>query len=608
MVKVLCVHGVGHQEANLAWQTDWKQVIQQQLTDTHPADGVAAEFRFTSYDDYFAPAVGNLSALDVARAVVKLGGGVLPHARAFSLADYSDEARWTAGMVVVWVENDDVRDQAWNAFIGDVDDFQPDLVCAHSLGSLIAYDGFRRADGKVDGRTLLTFGSQLGNFFVRGAFAGQVNPFPTAAFWYHLYNDLDHVFTAPLDFDGFPTAGNFLQVETDFGSPLALALNHDAVNPGAPDNAYLSHPQARAQFWPRISAPAAAPAVSRAIKSVAKAAAKVPDAPPRRALLVGINEYPDPANRLEGCVNDVFLMSSVLQECGFEAEDIRVVLDDRATAAAVLERLHWLLDGTAAGDERFFFYSGHGARLPAYGADGKVERVDACLAPYDFAWNEATAITDDRLVNFYSQLPYDARFMMVLDSCYSGGMTRGGPRVRGLEPPDDIRHRMLRWDAAAQLWVPRELPPADQQAPEGEPGTGGPQAAATRLLGRAGALRILPRPRYVKVRQALGHRGPYKPVVYEACSAQESAYEYRHGVIPYGAFTYALAANLRRHGAAREPVTFKALLDETASTLQKTLDFDQHPVADGPSDILKANVPWQGAGGGATGKRRRGKR
>lgn len=61
-------------------------------------------------------------------------------------------------------------------------------------------------------------------------------------------------------------------------------------------------------------------------------------------------------------------MSALLQEAGFEAKDIRIVLDGRATARAVRERLHWLLDGTRAGDERLFFYSGHGAQIPAYGA------------------------------------------------------------------------------------------------------------------------------------------------------------------------------------------------------------------------------------------------
>src|SRR5262249_15242677 len=131
------------------------------------------------------------------------------------------------------------------------------------------------------------------------------------------------------------------------------------------------------------------------------------------------------------CVTDVFPRSPGRQEGGFAAEAIRVVPDDRATSAAIMERLHWLLDGTAAGDQRFFYYSGHGAQLPVYGAAGKVERVDACLVPFDFAWSRETAITDDRILDLYSQLPYDAYFMMVLDSCYSAGMTRGRRGRRG---------------------------------------------------------------------------------------------------------------------------------------------------------------------------------
>src|SRR5262249_1123066 len=117
--------------------------------------------------------------------------------------------------------------------------------------------------------------------------------------------------------------------------------------------------------------------------------------PLHRALLVGINEYPKEQDRLSGCVNDVFLMSSVLQESGFDAEDIRVVLDERATAAAIRERLEWLLDGASAGDQRVFFYSGHGAQLPGYNTQGQVNHVDACLVPVDFAWSRETAITDD---------------------------------------------------------------------------------------------------------------------------------------------------------------------------------------------------------------------
>jgi metacaspase-1 len=44
--------------------------------------------------------------------------------------------------------------------------------------------------------------------------------------------------------------------------------------------------------------------------------------PKRRALLVSINGYPDPTHKLNGCVNDVYSVSALLQENGFLPEDI----------------------------------------------------------------------------------------------------------------------------------------------------------------------------------------------------------------------------------------------------------------------------------------------
>jgi hypothetical protein len=222
--------------------------------------------------------------------------------------------------------------------------------------------------------------------------------------------------------------------------------------------------------------------------------------PERRALLVGINDYPDPENRLEGCVNDVFLMSSVLQESGFNPENIRVVLNERATAAGILERLEWLLEGAEAGDERVFYYSGHGAQIPGYGVGEKIDHLDECLVAYDFDWSRATSVTDDQFYDLYSQLPYETHFVAVLDCCHAGGMTRdSGLRVRGLTPPDDIRHRMMKWNATEGMWETRALGPANEDAAKWKNKTGADKQAmvgnsgVTRRIGRAVPLRSLDR-------------------------------------------------------------------------------------------------------------------
>jgi hypothetical protein len=599
-MKVLCIHGIGHQEAaSSVWQPLWQEAIGDNISAFTPG-GTAPAIEFLDYDDLFEEPLANLSYRDFATAFWNLSAGAF--ARPRGLLDFSDATRWYAGMVVIWINNEDLRDQLQERLLQKIEEVSPDLICAHSLGSLIAYDTFARNDDAIRDRTLITFGSQIGNVFVRGSvFAGRVEPLAPARHWFHLFNPNDHVFTAPLDFGDFQTADNFGQVITLFGNVLSgFSANHTAVDPNDPDNsdqAYLSHPQTREVVWPQV---AAAPVVralaapARAVEEVAKVA--VPD---RRALLAGINAYPNVAQRLEGCVNDVFLVSSVLQESGFSAEDIRVVLDDRATAEGIRERLHWLLDGVNAGDTRFFYYSGHGAQMPLYGPEGKIDRVAATLVPYDFNWKPETALTDHDLVNFYSQLPYDARMLMVLDCCYSGGMTRGGTRARGLDPPDDIRHRMLRWDVDRQMWVSRDLPPLNKDLSKlknarqfvGETG-------ATVRLGRGVSLRVAPDKEYDRDRKELGHKGPFMPIIYEACGEKEYAYEYQHGAIAHGAFTYAMAAILRRE----RTLTFAELLKETAKVLTE-LRYEQHPEMAGPKALLKDRVPWQGPGTGPVGGR-----
>ena len=311
------------------------------------------------------------------------------------------------------------------------------------------------------------------------------------------------------------------------------------------------------------------------------------------ALLIGINAYPDPANRLEGCVNDTFLISAVLQESGFDPKDIRVILDDRATTANIMERMHWLLDGVQDGDERVLFYSGHGAQIPSYSISGEADHLDECLVPYDFDWTPEHAVRDKQFVEFYSQLPYGARFVAVFDCCHAGGLTRdGGPRVRGLNPPDDIRHRALEWDATVGMWRDRTLRPGGKaliDTPKSDVYAGAD--GDTFRFGRGVALRGLPDKVYDRERRELRHRGPYLPIIMEACQEAQLSYEYRDGAASYGAFTFSLAKILREDRARRENPTFTELTRQTAARLTQ-LGYKQQPCLVGPRGLLRRPVPW----------------
>src|SRR5690242_5226031 len=334
-LSILCIHGVGHGDVDATLRPAWTDAITTDLHRWNPQLDV--ELVFLDYDDLFDHAP--LNPLVVGEAVARLLASGIVHgtedlvAHTRGLLDVPEEIRWTAGMIAQWASEDDLRERLRQRVLGAMSARNYDAVLAHSLGSLVSYDTFRRNPRSIADKVFVTFGSQIGNPFVRDCFAGRIEPLDRARMWYHLYNDRDHVFTAPIRLQ----AQNFVQIDAEFDKPLDV-LNHDPVY-------YFNHANTQARVWFDLSGAAN---VSRSLRRTAVRLADVrepapPRTPDRRALLVGINDYPNPANRLEGCVNDVFLMSAVLQECGFDAKDIRVVLDHRATTANILDRRHWPL-------------------------------------------------------------------------------------------------------------------------------------------------------------------------------------------------------------------------------------------------------------------------
>jgi hypothetical protein len=580
-ISVLCVHGVGHGDVDPDLEGSWTKVITDGLTawDSKLKDAVSCDFLM--YDTIFDKAP--LNPVTYGKAFAELLASGIAHGigdlftRERGLFDVPDQIRWTAGMVAQWVSEEKLREDARNEILKKMKGSNYDVICAHSLGSLICYDTFLRNPEAIQDKYFVSFGSQIGNPCIRDEFAGRIEPLTDAARWFHLFNPDDHVFTADIHMG----AANFEEVGTEFDIPYDI-LNHNPTW-------YLGHQNTRATVWRDISGAKVTKSLTRSMEAFRTLNVK----PTRRALLVGINDYPDPANQLEGCVNDVFLMSSVLQECGFNPEDIRVVLNNRATAAGILDRMHWLLDGVKAGDERVLFYSGHGAQMPVYGPTDEADHMDECLVPYDFDWTPQRAFTDNQFLGLYSQLPYDCYFAAIFDCCHSGGMTReGGGKARGISPPDDIRHRALRWNAELQMWEDRTFPSSNPSLLKGEDGISylGASGASYRI-GRAITLRSLPKKEYDDVRRTLKHNGPYLPVIMEACQENQFSYEYRHGTQSYGAFTFSLAATLRAKRSKNVNPSFVQLMEDINARL-KQLKYNQTPNLVGARKILDQPVPW----------------
>lgn len=615
-VRILCVHGVNHLEPDEGGpptpsEQGWREAIGRALAHW----GTRAELHFVSYNRHFASV--DLGPMDLAKAVARLGSSGLWHgiqdwfgrsrSRGFGpQGGLPDTLEWTAGMVGKWAGDDRLRARLRAALLDAIREHRPGMILTHSLGTLIAYDALARpANARkpgVAGATLVTFGSQIGHPFVRQAFGGRIVPIPALRHWFHLHNPNDNAFTAPLDVrfrQG--EAPNFSQHATPFNLSWD-PLNHDASQ-------YLLHPTAVGSIWRDAATEAGAiaahlPGLPRLVS--ARAAPRVKSDPPagsaaprlrrnttaHRALLVGLSQYPNPANNLAGCVNDVFLMSRILQETGFAPENIRVLLNHRATSDAILDRLEWLLEGAGDGEDRVFYYAGHGAQIPAYGSGETIDSLDECLVPYNFDWSKDTAVLDDQFHELYSQLPENTRFLTVLDCCHSGGMTReGGLIARGLTPPDDIRHRLLEWKATSGVFTERKI--RGQSVLKKGPGATGPDTRHGPLhkLGCAVILRPESKTAYDRARGDFGHRGPFMPFILQACSEGELAYEYRHGAQSNGAFTYFLASTLQGW-KGRGPLTWEALAAAVGERLRNQ-GYTQTPQLVCPTALRQNPIPWQ---------------
>jgi hypothetical protein len=147
-----------------------------------------------------------------------------------------------------------------------------------------------------------------------------------------------------------------------------------------------------------------------------------------KALLIGINAYPNPNNNLRGCVNDIVDMEYFISTKNkvYAKENIKTLTDSRATKKGILDHLNWLLLGASAGDQILFHYSGHGAQLPSKGHTFEKDGLDEIICPYDFSDADAskTAITDKEFAKLFAGIPKGVHFVWISDSCHSEDLSR----------------------------------------------------------------------------------------------------------------------------------------------------------------------------------------
>jgi hypothetical protein len=141
----------------------------------------------------------------------------------------------------------------------------------------------------------------------------------------------------------------------------------------------------------------------------------------KRALCVGINDYPGSNMDLNGCVNDAMDWHALLESRGYR---VTRLLDSEATRAAITEQLQQLIGTAADGDSLVFTFSGHGSWMPDDDSDEPDSR-DEMMCPHDVMKDEF--LLDDDLNDIFHTKPAGARLYVIGDCCHSGSVVRYAP-------------------------------------------------------------------------------------------------------------------------------------------------------------------------------------
>ena len=118
----------------------------------------------------------------------------------------------------------------------------------------------------------------------------------------------------------------------------------------------------------------------------------------RRALLIGIEEYPS-LTTLHGCINDVRLMRAILQDTfGFPTENVTVLENAQATRDGILAAFDALIAATGHDDIVVVHYAGHGSQMTDLEGD-EPTGLDSTIMPFDSeGWQGKNRdITDDEI-------------------------------------------------------------------------------------------------------------------------------------------------------------------------------------------------------------------
>ncbi|MEM9008558.1 MAG: caspase family protein [Cyanobacteria bacterium P01_F01_bin.86] len=174
------------------------------------------------------------------------------------------------------------------------------------------------------------------------------------------------------------------------------------------------------------------------------------------SLLIGINHYlpNDLYKDLQGCVRDIDLVADYLQNSlGVPSQKIWKLtspnpeesileglrsVEKNPTYRNIVEAFQEVTEAAQPGEQIYIHYSGHGGRAKTiYSSIKGAEQSDESIVPIDFAAPTGRYLRDVEVATLLQRMiDKGAIVTIILDSCHSGGATRGDCEIRGVEGVD----------------------------------------------------------------------------------------------------------------------------------------------------------------------------
>ena len=151
---------------------------------------------------------------------------------------------------------------------------------------------------------------------------------------------------------------------------------------------------------------------------------------------------------LDGPPHDVrSLRDTLVNRWGFQPQNIEMLIDSQSTRQSILDALSRLRDRTRAGDELFFYFSGHGTS----DSDPRLGKIcsdvgSGCLVPYDASRGDPISVAnsliggrrDLRPLLTEIDLKNPATLFVVFDACYAENSSKTIRSVTARALPFDI--------------------------------------------------------------------------------------------------------------------------------------------------------------------------